>query len=120
MAHTDDPHLKPTSVESPGGATTPSPDGTAVDEQDDARQRSLQLGGGIPAGKVLGGYLRFLGEVREEMGKVTWPTRKQVATETVVVICVVIFFTLLITGLDHVLAAFFNWFLFGNPLPWQG
>jgi preprotein translocase subunit SecE len=116
VAHTDDPHLK---TAPSGEPSTPSgtADASGADDRDDARQRSLQLGGGIPAGKVVGGYLKFLGDVRDEMGKVTWPTRKQVVTETIVVICVVIVFTLMITGLDHVLAAFFNWFLFGKPLP---
>ena len=47
---------------------------------------------------------KFIREVRIEVSKVTWPTRKMVITETVVVICVVVFFTLLITGMDRVLA----------------
>jgi preprotein translocase subunit SecE len=115
VAHTDDPHLKPPHLSDPGAPSAPA-DGGEVDEQDVARQRSLQLGGGVPAGKFLGGYLQFLGDVRDEMGKVTWPTRKQVVTETIVVICVVIVFTLMITSLDHALAAFFNWFLFGKQL----
>lgn len=84
-------------------------------EEDDARARSLQLGG-APGIKV-GGFgkaFTFLGEVREEMKKVTWPTRKMVVVETVVVLCVMTFFTLMITGLDMVFAAGFNAILFGN------
>lgn len=84
---------------------------------DQARQRSLQLGGsggGLPIGKVFGKYASFLTEVRDELRKVTWPTRKQVVTETAVVLVVVVGFTLLITGLDRVLSLSFNAVLFGK------
>ena len=91
------------------------------DEVDSAREKSLQLGGGgLPIGATLGKYVAFLGDVRDEMRKVTWPTRKTVITETIVVIAITIFFTLLITGMDKVLATIFNWLLFGKSLPWQG
>src|SRR5438093_682004 len=85
----------------------PSP-GTGEDdlhEGDDARSKSLQLGGTGPNfGKVFGKYAIFLGEVREELRKVSWPTRKVVVTETVVVVVFCIFFTALITGLDWFMA----------------
>lgn len=84
------------------------------DDEDDARARSLQLGGG---GLKLGGagkYTKFLGDVREELRKVTWPTRKMVVTETIVVLVVLVFFTLLITGLDQVYSFGFNKFLFNQ------
>lgn len=85
------------------------------DEEDEARSRSLQLGGGgIPGGAVFGKYTRFFSEVREEMRKVTWPTRKMVVTETIVVLAVLIFFTGLLTGLDWIFALGFNRFLFGK------
>ncbi|OGH99890.1 MAG: preprotein translocase subunit SecE [Candidatus Melainabacteria bacterium GWF2_37_15] len=38
--------------------------------------------------------------VRAEWDKVTWPERRQVAMETVVVIAVVVFFTVLVYFLD--------------------
>jgi preprotein translocase subunit SecE len=79
----------------------------------------LQLGGGVPGARFFGRYATFLYEVRQELGKVTWPTRKQVVTETIVVLCVVAFFTLLINGVDNVFATFFNWLLFGKQMPWQ-
>lgn len=81
----------------------------------DARDRSLQLGGGgIPVGKWLGKYVTFLSEVREEMRKVTWPTRKMVVTETIVVLVVVVFFTIMIVQLDNVFSFIFNAILFGK------
>ena len=118
MAQTDDPHLK---VVPPGSTGEPvQPENEAPDEADDARARSLQLGGGVPGVGIFGKYLAFLGEVRDEMRKVTWPTRKMVVTETIVVIIFVIFFTMLITGMDKVFATIFNWLLFGKPMPWNG
>jgi len=84
------------------------------DDGDDARARSLQLGGSGPNLGFLGKYATFLGEVREEMRKVTWPTRKMVITETIVVLVVLVFFTLLITGLDQVYAVVFNKLLFNK------
>ena len=90
-------------------------DNTPQDEEDDARARSLQLGGPKLGGKnPLSKYFVFLGEVREEMRKVTWPTRKMVVTETIVVLIVTVFFTLMITGLDQVFAVAFNAALFGK------
>jgi preprotein translocase subunit SecE len=87
-------------------------------EEDQARERSLQLGGGFSVGNRfgsrLGKYSAFLGEVRQEMRKVTWPTRKTVIVETIVVVAVVVFFTLLIIALDNIFAVGFNWFLFGQ------
>lgn len=117
MAHTDDPHLKVVNSELNGNPE--SPNNPAVEVDDEARQRSLQLGGGVPGARIFGRYSTFLYEVRLELAKVTWPTRKQVVTETIVVLCVVAFFTLLITGVDNVLATFFNWLLFGKQMPWQ-
>jgi preprotein translocase subunit SecE len=88
--------------------------GGGDDEEDDARSRSLKLGGTGPNLGFLGKYAKFLGEVREEMRKVTWPTRKMVITETIVVLVVLVFFTLLITGLDQVFAVVFNKLLFNK------
>lgn len=84
-------------------------------EGDDARSRSLSLGGAPNIS--LGGASKLFGfftSVRDEMRKVTWPTRRMVVTETVVVVAVVIFFTSLIVGLDRVFAMIFNAALFGK------
>jgi preprotein translocase subunit SecE len=97
-------------------ANPEAPEGVeeAIEEEDEARARSLQLGGGGPNLGFLSNYTKFLADVREEMRKVTWPTRKQVVTETVVVLVVLVFFTLLITGLDQVFSIGFNKFLFNK------
>jgi preprotein translocase subunit SecE len=47
----------------------------------------------------------FLTEVRAEMKRVTWPSRKEVYATTVVVILVSIFFGLYLFGVDLVLSA---------------
>lgn len=84
-------------------------------EEDQAREKSLQLGGGgLPGGKVFGKYTRFLRDVLDEMKKVTWPTRRMVVTETIVVLVVLVFFTALIVSLDHALSFLFNALLFGK------
>ena len=102
-----------------GGGGGSGGDGEGPDEGDSARERSLQLGGGVPFTGRLGRYAIFLGEVREEMRKVTWPTRKMVVTETIVVIIFVIFFTCLITGLDEIFSMVFNKVLFNHKFPWE-
>ena len=48
---------------------------------------------------------RFLTEVRNEMRRVTWPSRKEVYATTVVVIITSAFFGLYLFGLDIL----FNW-----------
>lgn len=57
---------------------------------------------------VSGQVRNYLKGVRSEWDKITWPEKKQVAVETVIVIGVVIFFTALIYLIDLV----FN-FMFG-------
>jgi len=43
---------------------------------------------------------RFLAEVRNEMGRVTWPNRREVYATTLVVILTSIFFGLYLWGVD--------------------
>ena len=50
----------------------------------------------------------FLTEVRNEMRRVTWPTRKEVYATTVVVILTSAFFGLYLWGLDLVLSRVVN------------
>ena len=47
---------------------------------------------------------RFLSEVRNEMGRVTWPSRREVYATTVVVILTSIFFGVYLWGLDLALS----------------
>ncbi len=54
---------------------------------------------------------RFLSEVRNEMGRVTWPSRKEVYATTFVVILTSIFFGVYLWGIDLVLTSAMGWIL---------
>ena len=47
----------------------------------------------------------FLGEVRNELKRVTWPSRKEVYATTLVVILTSVFFGVYLWGLDLLLSA---------------
>ena len=51
----------------------------------------------------------FLTEVRNEMRRVTWPSRREVYATTVVVILTSAFFGLYLFSLDMILNAAVNW-----------
>jgi preprotein translocase subunit SecE len=53
----------------------------------------------------------FLTEVRNEMKRVTWPTRREVYATTVVVILVSIFFGLYLWLVDLALSSAVHWLL---------
>jgi preprotein translocase subunit SecE len=55
-----------------------------------------------------GGPVQFLREVALEMKKVTWPTRSEVASTTVVVMIAVVFFAAYLWGVDNLLEIFFK------------
>ena len=52
---------------------------------------------------------RFLSEVRNEMGRVTWPSRKEVYATTIVVILTSVFFGVYLWGVDMVLTNIIGW-----------
>jgi preprotein translocase subunit SecE len=52
---------------------------------------------------------RFLAEVRSELGRVTWPTRREVWATTVVVILVSTFFGVYLYLVDISLSRFVAW-----------
>jgi preprotein translocase subunit SecE len=52
---------------------------------------------------------RFLAEVRNELARVTWPTRREVYATTLVVILTSIFFGVYLYGIDLVLNALMGW-----------
>jgi preprotein translocase subunit SecE len=56
---------------------------------------------------------RFLTEVRAELGRVTWPTRREVWATTVVVILVSTVFGVYLWGIDIGLSALAKW-VFGR------
>ena len=51
----------------------------------------------------------FLSEVRNELKRVTWPSRKEVYATTVVVILTSIFFGLYLFALDQIRLTFVQW-----------
>jgi preprotein translocase subunit SecE len=51
----------------------------------------------------------FLTEVRNEMRRVTWPSRREVYATTVVVILTSAFFGIYLWGLDLALTALLSW-----------
>ena len=53
----------------------------------------------------------FFTEVRNEMRRVTWPSRKEVYATTVVVILTSAFFGLYLFLIDQILLNFFQWLL---------
>jgi len=52
---------------------------------------------------------RFIAEVRNEMGRVTWPTRREVYATTFVVILTAIFFGVYLWGIDILLNRLVAW-----------
>ena len=51
----------------------------------------------------------FLGDVRNEMRRVTWPSRREVYATTVVVILTSIFFGVYLWGVDMILNFAISW-----------
>jgi preprotein translocase subunit SecE len=52
---------------------------------------------------------RFLAEVRNEMARVTWPSRKEVYATTFVVILTSAFFGVYLYGVDLILSKMIGW-----------
>lgn len=58
--------------------------------------------------KALNFVVRYFAEVREEMKKVTWPTKKQVQNSTLIVIAISLGMAMFFGGLDYVLNILFE------------
>jgi preprotein translocase subunit SecE len=54
---------------------------------------------------------RFLTEVKNEMSRVTWPSRREVYATTLVVILTSMFFGIYLYGIDLILDALYRWLL---------
>ena len=52
--------------------------------------------------------VQFVRDVRLEMKKVTWPSRSEVVSTTVVVMIAVVFFAAYLWGVDNLLELFFH------------
>lgn len=93
-------------------ASNANHDEPAAEQEQDERDSTLSLKGGMALNLgPLAGMQRYLGEVRTEFKKISWPDRRTVVTETIVVLIVVAFLTTLIVGLDWVFTMVSNRFL---------
>ncbi len=71
-----------------------------------------QIGGAEPRTGITGWWTNsrtFISEVRNEMRRVTWPSRKEVYATTLVVILTSIFFGVYLYGIDLILNAIMAW-----------
>lgn len=59
------------------------------------------------------GAKKFLREVRGELKKVTWPTRRELIAYTLVVFIAVLLVAFLIWGMDTIFGFLFRWILKG-------
>ena len=78
----------------------------------DSVKTPARTGGGESGSGILAWWhnsRNFLTEVRHEMKRVTWPSRKEVYATTVVVILTSTFFGLYLWGLDLVFTWAVNW-----------
>ncbi len=66
-----------------------------------------EAGGGV--GGWWGNFTTFLTEVRNELKRVTWPSRKEVYATTIVVILTSVFFGLYLFLWDFGLNSLFQW-----------
>jgi preprotein translocase subunit SecE len=79
-----------------------------------AEQEEKETFGGRAKESVTGWWgrsRRFLAEVRNEMGRVTWPNRKEVYATTIVVILTSILFGVYLWGVDLILDQLYRWLL---------
>jgi len=70
---------------------------------DNLKESGEQVGGWFTRGR------RFLSEVRSELGRVTWPTRREVWATTVVVILTSMLFGIYLYLVDIGLSKFVGW-----------
>ena len=77
--------------------------GTDKPKRADERQASSPVRG-TDAEKI--GPREYLGEVKGELRKVAWPTRKEVINSTIIVLIAVVVMTALIFGFDYASSKF--------------
>ena len=63
--------------------------------------------------KKVSGLSLFFREVKNELKKVTWPTRKQLIAYTIVVLITVFMIATLIWVIDSIFSVVFRWILKG-------
>jgi preprotein translocase subunit SecE len=70
----------------------------------DRRQQTVARRPAVPESKKRVGPRQFLREVRQELNKVAWPTRRELLAYTLVVLVSVIVLTSFVFGLDFVIS----------------
>jgi preprotein translocase subunit SecE len=73
------------------------------EESKPASRPAAQSGGGGRWAPI-----QFVRDIRLEMNKVTWPSRSEVTSTTVVVLIAVVFFAAYLWGVDNLLELFFH------------
>ena len=83
----------------------------SMDNSKDAPVKSREGGGGLLASPAewWANSRSFLTEVRAELKRVTWPSRKEVYATTVVVIITSVFFGVYLYGVDLVFSSAVSW-----------
>jgi preprotein translocase subunit SecE len=66
-----------------------------------------------PVGRI-GRARRFLSDVRTELGRVTWPSRREVWATTIVVILTSMVFGLYLWGIDLALSSLIDKWIIGH------
>ena len=56
-----------------------------------------------------GGILKFFKETKAELKKVSWPTKKQLAHNTLIILGFIIITAVILTGLDFGFNRLFSW-----------
>lgn len=83
-----------------------SMDSTDLPEESKPASREVERTGG--GGGWFGRPIQFLRDTRLELKKVTWPSRSEVVSTTVVVMIAVVFFAAFLWVVDNLLELFFH------------
>jgi preprotein translocase subunit SecE len=76
-----------------------------TDQPRAAERKARPQPGAAPARERVGPR-QYFGEVKGELKKVAWPTRREVVNSTIVVLIAVVFMTSLIFGFDYASSKF--------------
>jgi preprotein translocase subunit SecE len=80
-----------------------------ADQQEPAKSVPIRAGEKRGIGRWWSDARTFLSEVRTEMRRVTWPSRREVYATTLVVILTAMFFGLYLWGLDLAIDRMVRW-----------
>lgn len=78
-------------------------------EMDEESRESRPVAPASPRKRERTGVRQFLREVRQELRRVAWPSRKEVASYSTVVLFAVVLVTLYVFGLDQAFGTLVFW-----------